>query len=179
VIIAWEDREGAGGLDIVAAKTDSSGRLASGDTLVSPQVSPCTLAFTDCPYSIGSAFTLSSLLNEYDASISVTARTIPITTSVNDLTSPTVIPGSFSVRQNFPNPFNPSTTMEFDIPERSMSSIQIFSTDGRLVETLSLGELPPGTHRVEWKSQGLPSGAYFFRVQAGQFSGINKMVLIK
>ena len=87
-------------------------------------------------------------------------------------------PVKFSVCQNFPNSFNPSTTIKFTLPEKSFVTLEVFDSLGRQVSKLISGEMLPGTYTRRWNAEGLPSGIYFFLLQAGSFSVTKKLVLI-
>ncbi len=88
-------------------------------------------------------------------------------------------PGGFALEDCFPNPFNPSTTIRFSIPLKSLVSLKIFDVLGREVETLLEGELQAGIHLVKWSAPSVPSGTYFYRLQAGEFVQTRKMLLLK
>ncbi len=88
-------------------------------------------------------------------------------------------PIEFSLKQNYPNPFNPGTTIEFDIPERSYVKLRVYDVLGREVKTLVDEELLPGKYFVKFESDGLPSGVYFYRLEAGKFVAVRKMILVK
>ncbi|HER43764.1 MAG TPA: T9SS type A sorting domain-containing protein, partial [Candidatus Eisenbacteria bacterium] len=86
--------------------------------------------------------------------------------------------------QNFPNPFNPSTTIAFDLPRRSRVNLSIYDVQGRPVRTVSDGILPEGRREVVWDGrdeQGnvVSSGVYFYRLTSGDHSLTRKMVLLK
>ncbi len=93
-------------------------------------------------------------------------------------------PRVFAVRQNFPNPFNPSTTISFDLPEARGVRLGIYAVDGSLVRTLVGGELPAGRHDIVWdgrddRRQGVATGTYFYRLEAGPDIEVRKMLLMK
>ena len=88
------------------------------------------------------------------------------------------IPETYALRQNFPNPFNPSTEILFDLPEDAMVSLVVYDVLGREVARLVQQELRAGTHRAQFDAGNLPSGIYFYRIQAGDFSHIHRMVLL-
>jgi len=106
----------------------------------------------------------------------------PLPVSVND---EAVTPQTFELDQNFPNPFNPSTTIKFSIPvtlsgvEGSFFTLKIFNALGEEVEVLLDKEFTAGTYKVEWNATGLPSGVYLYRLQAGDLIEIKKMLLLK
>jgi hypothetical protein len=98
-------------------------------------------------------------------------------TSVQD--PPPGFPASHALHQNFPNPFNPTTTIRFSIPTAGDVSLKIFNLLGERVATLVSGNKDAGTHTVQWDATGQPSGVYFYRLQAGDFSETRRLVLIK
>lgn len=89
------------------------------------------------------------------------------------------VPGTFSLSQNFPNPFNPVTNISFDISNLSFTKLIVLDQLGREVEILVNEELAQGSYRYDWNASEYPSGIYFYRLQAGDFAETKKMVLIK
>jgi hypothetical protein len=89
------------------------------------------------------------------------------------------IPKTYSLEQNFPNPFNPSTRIRYSVPQRSSVLIKIFDILGNEIETLINEEKQAGTYEITWYSEGLPSGIYFYRIKAGDFVRTKKMILVK
>ncbi|MBM4159359.1 MAG: T9SS type A sorting domain-containing protein [Ignavibacteria bacterium] len=81
--------------------------------------------------------------------------------------------------QNYPNPFNPSTTIKFQISEFRNVSLKIYDVLGKEISTLVNEKLQPGTYQVTFDGSGFPSGVYFCRLTAGNFSSVRKMVLLK
>ena len=90
-----------------------------------------------------------------------------------------VIPETYALRQNFPNPFNPSTEILFDLPEDAMVLLVVYDVLGREVARLVQEELPAGTHRARFDAGNFPSGVYFYRIQAGDFHSTHRMTLLK
>ncbi len=90
----------------------------------------------------------------------------------------TEIPRTFSLEQNYPNPFNPSTTIHYELPKASTVSLKIFNALGQLVTTLVDEKKEPGYYAVRWKAN-VPSGIYFYRLQAGGYVETKKMILAK
>jgi len=86
---------------------------------------------------------------------------------------------NFSLYQNFPNPFNPLTKINYQIPELSFVSIKVFDVLGNEITTLINEEKPTGSYEVEFKATGLPSGVYFYQLKAGNFVGTKKMILLR
>ena len=89
------------------------------------------------------------------------------------------IPGSFALEQNYPNPFNPSTTISFDVPKQSHLRLAIYDVLGRQVKTLVDEEKNPGRYSVTFDASNLPSGVYLYRLEAGSFSEVRKMVVVR
>ncbi|MEJ2616433.1 MAG: kelch repeat-containing protein [Ignavibacteriaceae bacterium] len=85
----------------------------------------------------------------------------------------------YSLHQNYPNPFNPSTTIKYSIPKQSYVTLKLYDILGREVATLVNAEKPSGNYQVEFNAANLPSGVYFYRIQAGSFNQVRKMLLIK
>ena len=90
-----------------------------------------------------------------------------------------VLPTAFSLEQNFPNPFNPTTHISFAIPSISFVTLKIFDLVGREVATLISEELTPGNYSREWNATNFPSGVYFYHFQAGAFIKTKQLVLLK
>ena len=89
------------------------------------------------------------------------------------------IPEKFNLIQNFPNPFNPVTTIKFEIPVLSKVKIIIYDMLGREVQELLNQKLNPGTYEVKWNADKFSSGVYFYSLQTDEFTQTKKMVLIK
>jgi len=94
------------------------------------------------------------------------------------------LPASFSLAQNYPNPFSSATTISFDLPTASQVELSIFDLSGRKVVTLVDGQIEAGTHKVEWSGvnsdgDNLTSGLYICRLSAGNFNSAMKMILTK
>jgi hypothetical protein len=89
------------------------------------------------------------------------------------------IPKEYALAQNYPNPFNPSTKIEYSIPQLSNVVIKAFDILGNEIETLVNEEKQVGTYEITWSAENLPSGVYFYRLQAGDFIETKKMVLLR
>jgi hypothetical protein len=89
------------------------------------------------------------------------------------------VPRTFTLKQNYPNPFNPTTTIEFEIPERVNVKLIVYDILAREISTLVDKELEPGKYKVDFDAKNLPSGVYFYRLEAGKFASVKKMVLVR
>ncbi len=92
---------------------------------------------------------------------------------------PRYIPNTFFVLQNFPNPFNPSTTIRFGLPTVSDVTVKVFNVQGQEIATLFEGRKGAGVHNVEFDASNLSSGVYLYRIQAGENVEVKRMLLIK
>ncbi|MGA2623038.1 MAG: YCF48-related protein [Bacteroidota bacterium] len=81
--------------------------------------------------------------------------------------------------QNYPNPFNPVTNISFSIPIRSFVSFKVYDLLGREKSTIVSEEMPAGNYTRQWNAAELPSGVYFYRLQAGSFTDTKKLVLLR
>ena len=96
-----------------------------------------------------------------------------------------IVPTEFSLANNYPNPFNPTTTISFSIPKQLDVGLNIYNVMGQLVANVSKGRLDAGTYNVQWNGRdhngnNLPSGLYFYELDGGkQFRTIKKMTLLK
>ncbi|MBM4158563.1 MAG: T9SS type A sorting domain-containing protein, partial [Ignavibacteria bacterium] len=90
------------------------------------------------------------------------------------------IPVRYELYQNYPNPFNPTTKIKFDLPENTRVTIKIYDILGREMRTLLNSEYrESGRHIIEFSASGLASGVYFYRLTAGEYNAVKKMVVIK
>ena len=88
-------------------------------------------------------------------------------------------PTEFLLSQNFPNPFNPSTSIQYAISSRQFVSLKVYDVLGNEIETLVNEEKPTGTYEITWYAENLPSGVYFYQLKAGSFIETKKMILLK
>jgi subtilisin family serine protease len=91
---------------------------------------------------------------------------------------------AFSLTQNHPNPFNPTTKISFTLPEAQSVQLSVYTVNGRKVATLLSEDLPAGTHAVIWdgrndRGQKVASGSYFYKIEAGPYSLTKRMMLVK
>ncbi len=122
------------------------------------------------PANVGSYFLLDDVQLTGDAA-----------TGVKDIAS---IPERFQVYQNYPNPFNPSTTIRYSIPKANNVMVNIYDINGSLVNALVNQRQNAGTYEVKWDGKNssgtaVVSGVYLYRVNAGNYSKVSKMILLK
>ena len=99
----------------------------------------------------------------------------PIVTS----TTPQQPARSFSLAQNFPNPFRGQTTITYELDKPGPISLHVYDLQGRMVSELAQGTQPAGTHSVSFDANRLPAGTYVYRLTAGRSVETRKMVVLK
>jgi hypothetical protein len=98
---------------------------------------------------------------------------------LNSVNEDNNIPNKFSLYQNYPNPFNPSTKIKFALAKAVNVKIEMFNLLGQKIETLLNKSMPAGPHEIEFIANNLPNGMYLYRIKAGEFQQVRKMVLMK
>lgn len=101
---------------------------------------------------------------------------VEIATSTEDSET---LPDDFELAQNYPNPFNPSTTIRYDVAERTHVTIRVYDIIGKSVATLVDRVRSAGSYKTQFHASPLPSGIYILQMQAGNYHGLHKMMLIK
>jgi hypothetical protein len=91
----------------------------------------------------------------------------------------TEIPKIFKLYQNLPNPFNPTTTIKFDVPRTTMVTLVIYDAIGREVAQLVNAPTNAGSYQITWYAGDFPSGVYFSKITAGDYVNVKKMILVK
>ncbi|MCH9030102.1 MAG: T9SS type A sorting domain-containing protein [Bacteroidetes bacterium] len=89
------------------------------------------------------------------------------------------MPGDYTLKQNYPNPFNPSTNIEYSIPSESFVELKVYDILGNEVATLVNEQQQAGVYRADFTADNLPSGMYFARLTANEFTQVVKMTLLK
>ncbi len=110
-----------------------------------------------------------------DAAKNVTA-TFSLRTDVNGQAE---LPKEYRLDQNFPNPFNPMTKINFALKEPGFTTLKVYDMLGREIATLVSQKMEAGTYKVIFNMPHLPSGVYFYKIQSGNFVAIKKMILMK
>ncbi len=102
-----------------------------------------------------------------------------VITGVNPGSSAYINPGDFSLSQNYPNPFNPETKISYSIPVKGFVTLKVYDMLGKEVASLVNDVVNSGSHDVVFNASALPSGTYFYRLEAGNFINTKKMLLVK
>jgi hypothetical protein len=133
-----------------------------------------TLYFRIYPWYTGAASTSKYV---YTQLVAITGTTSS-STSVDEPKS-SERPIAFALGQNYPNPFNPTTAIKYQLPIASRVRLRVYNLLGVEVATLVNGMQETGTHIITWNAIGMPSGMYFYKIEAGSFTRTLKMVLQK
>jgi hypothetical protein len=102
----------------------------------------------------------------------------PVATSVEEIAAGPE-PDSYVLHQNYPNPFNPTTTITYDLPEVTDVRLTVHDALGRTVETFDTWHAVPGTHSVQFDASNLPSGVYFYRLEAGRHAETKSLIVFR
>ena len=114
-------------------------------------------------------------LNEVARMVQLGKVEEPVSVEENDNT----IPMEYTLKQNYPNPFNPATTIEFSLPKNSNVKITVYDIVGRVVTKLVDRNYEAGNHKVLFNAAKLASGVYFYKIEAGNFVNVKKLMLLK
>ena len=98
---------------------------------------------------------------------------------LNSLTKTEKITRQFALAQNYPNPFNPTTAIRYRLSAVSQVELSSYNVLGQRIATLVNEKLAAGDYQVDWDASGFPSGIYYYRIIAGDFEQVRKMILIK
>ena len=105
--------------------------------------------------------------------------TIELTSAATSVEKNTIQPEDFRLEQNYPNPFNPTTVISYQCPVNSNVKLTVFDVLGKKVTTLVNEQKPAGNYTVQWNAAGMPSGMFFYTLQAGKYTETKKLVVIK
>ena len=98
---------------------------------------------------------------------------------VNSVSDSGIIPLEFRLFDPYPNPFNASTIIRYQLPKSQHVALRIYDVTGREIATLMNEQMQAGCHRILWDAQSIPTGVYFVKMEANAFSAIRKVVLVK
>jgi len=130
--------------------------------------------FVEAGYILSGAVGMSS-----DGTYQLQSGIIPVCTGLMDVRDQFTRGFDFELALNYPNPFNPTTTIEFILPTRQQIQLVVYSLLGQRIGELASGSYSPGRHQVVFNGSGLASGVYFYQLVAGDHLETRKMVLVK
>ncbi len=115
---------------------------------------------------------------DFHAGLGMTGSFTTLLTGIEN-TKTSFQPDAFKLEQNFPNPFNPTTLISFDIPFQTPVSLKIYNLVGQEVATIVNGNMEAGRYSKMWNALSMSAGVYYYRLQAGAYSETRKLVLLK
>jgi hypothetical protein len=159
---------------VVALSDPVYGDLEPGGKSVASR--PVRIRFdADCPAPANYDFALE--IYSDDKMLWKDSFSLDVVTSISEVRS--LLPKEYALDQNYPNPFNPSTMINYQLPKTSDVELSIYNLLGQKVVTLVSERMEAGYHQVEWDASGLSSGVYFYRITAGEFVQVKKMILVR
>jgi len=160
-----------------SAKSDTIRMFIDSDTDIDGSVEP---VYPVNVVGIASQYSSGSAVND---GYQVIPRRVGDIRNILDLVGPeksiTEIPARFELYSNYPNPFNPGTTMSFDVPKASFVSLKVFNLLGQKVATIVSSNLQAGKYRYRFDAGRLASGVYIYQLRAGEYLQTRKMILMK
>jgi hypothetical protein len=175
VVLNWRRNLEPDLVDYIVYRTDSS---YADQRKIIPYDTTTDIVYTDTHPLAGKAANYMIRAEDIHGNLSSFSNEVSIVVTSAESGS-AQIPAKYELRQNFPNPVNPTTTISFDIPTRSIVSLKIFDMLGREVSTLVYGEMQAGRYTRQWNAANLASGVYFYRLSAGSFVQTKKLLLVK
>ncbi len=138
---------------------------------------PTSRAFVASEIVGGTLYAVGGQRNAFLSSVSAVVEVF--SSGATDTDPSADLPAAFVLLQNYPNPFNPSTAISFTLPQSADVTLKVVDVLGRQLRVLALGFKEPGNHDVMFDAIGLPSGTYFYQLQAGPVSETRQMVVLK
>jgi len=152
------------------AAQKGGGKIIDYDSSFDGMYLPPALYLNDQNKPIGGAFVAETYFVAFDSESGIITNEVAVDEDEQ---------AAFGVDQNSPNPFNPSTTIGFTLPESGNVSVDVFNVAGQKVDTLIDDIMSAGHHSVVWNASGYSNGVYFYTVKSGKFSETMKMTLLK
>jgi hypothetical protein len=173
--LGWRDNSSSETGYRIARKTGVSGTYSEIDTVGSNVTSYSNTGLTENTTYYYRVRGYNSLVNS-NYSNEANAATAGAT-SVARFSS--VVPDRYSLSPNYPNPFNPTTTIEFSVPKQGVVVLTIYNALGMRIEVLLNEHLEPGYYRTQWTPRDNPSGVYFYQLRTSDFTDTKKLLLVR
>jgi hypothetical protein len=118
-------------------------------------------------------FTISS------ADVGIGISEVGTISSITAIEDENTSPVGYFLNQNYPNPFNPSTEISFSLAKSSFVTLEVYNSLGQKIITLVNTKMNPGHHELKFEANNLPSGIYYYKIRAGEFQSVKKMLLLQ
>lgn len=165
---------------ILIADVSFAEEFEIGNWVVSNGATPASNSEFRVVGTLGQACVGQSTNPEYSLQSGISHDTIGILlTDADDIYQSEVLPEGFELRQNFPNPFNPTTMIEFSLARKTDIELAVYNILGQKVSVLLDDTFEPGIHQVTLNAEDLPSGVYFYTLRTEFFEQTKKLVLLK
>lgn len=122
---------------------------------------------------------ISCLITISSADIGIGISEVGTISSITSIEEKSTTPVEYNLHQNYPNPFNPVTEISFSLAKPSFVNLEIYNSLGQKVRRLFNNEMNSGSHKITFNASDLSSGIYFYKIQAGEFQLVRKMLLLK
>ncbi len=175
ILINWRTASESSIARYEVKRNDGSGDWSTLTNIAGLGDSPIghSYSFTDNNVTAGTTYLYRLIIHEVDGSTVVHSQIA--SASLQTVSSPQ----EFALYQNYPNPFNPTTMIAFNLGETSLVKLSVFDLLGREVAVLANSEMPAGAHSVMFNAAGLAGGSYFYRLEAGSFTAVRRLMLVK
>lgn len=175
VYVTGSSNSGGANLDYLTIKYNSTGQQMWEQRYNGP-ANGIDAALSICSDAAGNVYVTGTSQGNNTSSDYATVS-YSVTTGIEPVSGE--IPNSYRLYDNYPNPFNPSTTIKFDVPVQSFTSLVIYDVTGKVVQTLVNQNLSAGRYVYNFDGSDLASGVYLYKLTAGDFNNVRKMVLVK
>ncbi len=177
--ITWEDHRNIGNSDIYAQRIASNAAInwAATGYLICEAPDNQSVPMLISNGNLGAIVVWQDFRNGNNADIYQTG--FNISGFVSSENEGNLIPDTYSLSQNFPNPFNPSTRINFQLPNAGNVKISIYDAIGQKVDVIVNESKSAGNYSIQWNAGNLPSGVYIYKIEAGSFTDTKKMILVK
>lgn len=119
------------------------------------------------------------LITISSADIGIGISDVGTISSITGIEEINTTPVGYILHQNYPNPFNPGTEISFSLAKSSFVTLEIYNSLGQKVATLLNKNINSGPHKVKFNASNLSSGIYYYKIQAGEFLSVKKMLLLQ
>jgi len=119
------------------------------------------------------------LITISSADIGIGISDVGTISSITGIEETNTAPVGYILRQNYPNPFNPGTEISFSLAKSSFVTLEIYNSLGQKLATLINNELNSGSHKIKFNASHLSSGIYYYKIQAGEFQAVKKMLVLQ